>query len=153
MKVNHYKKSEKSIVKKCLFCNIVFYAKRNSAKYCSDSHKVRFHNWIKWAMENYYDDPNEGKILPLGTIPSWNMPEDKLILIGNRESITGALTERLSPKELTHEMLFIEKLVPFSESTTWLKSSTEIFTDIEYIEIMRLLPDQYKLYIWAWEER
>jgi hypothetical protein len=150
MRINHKKKSEKSIVKKCLFCNEVFYAKRDSAKYCSDSHKVQFHNEVKWAKENYYNDPNEGKVLPPGTIPSWNMPEDKLILTGNKESLIKELSEKLSEIELANEILLIENLVPFSVSATWLKSSTEIFTDIEYIEIIRLLPDQYKLYIWAW---
>jgi hypothetical protein len=149
MKVKHYKKSEKSIVKICLFCDKVFYAKRDTAKYCSDLHKVKFHNWIKWAKENYYDDPNEGKVIPPGTITSWNMPEDKVILSGNKESLINVLSEKLSEIELANEILFIENLIPFSVSSAWLKSSIEIFTDNEYIEIIRVLPDQYKLYFWA----
>ena len=140
----------KLIVKTCLFCRKIFYAKRNSAKFCNESHKVQYN---KWAKTTYYDhDPNEGKVLHPGIIINPNIPEDKLIFQGDKDSLYRKLLECLSEEQLFHEKEFIEELIPFSTVKNWLKSSAQVFTDEYFMEVMRISQQEYKLYKESWQE-
>ena len=95
-------------------------------------------------------DPNEGKVLPPGTITSWEMPEDKLVFLGELVSLYCKLTAYVSPDQLTKEKEYIDTLKPFSETKEWLESSIQIFTDNDFMEVFRILPAVYKLYVWPW---
>jgi hypothetical protein len=138
----------KLIVKTCLFCRKIFYAKRDSAKYCCESHKVQYNNWMKTT---YYDhDPNEGIELAPGTITNQQMSEDKLIFQGDQDSLYGKLLEIVSEEQLLHEKEFIENLIPFSTVKGWIRSSSQIFTDRDFMEVLRISYDEYKLYKEPW---
>jgi hypothetical protein len=136
------------IIKTCLFCRKTFYAKRDSAKYCCESHKVQYNNWVKTT---YYDyDPNEGKVLPPGIIINPNIPEDNLIFQGDKDSLYRKLLESMTEEQLFHEKEFIEELTPFSTVKNWLKSSAQVFTDEYFMEVMRISQQEYKLYKESW---
>jgi hypothetical protein len=136
------------IIKTCLFCRKTFYAKRDSAKYCCESHKVQYNNWVKTA---YYDnDPNEGTELPPGTITNQQMSENKLIFQGDKDSLYLKLLEIVSEEHLLLEKEFIENLIPFSTVKNWPKSTAQAFTDEYFMEVMRISPQEYKLYKESW---
>jgi hypothetical protein len=138
------------IVKKCAYCNGTFYAKRNTGTYCSDTCKVKFSKRKTTTQQWYAQDPNEGKKLPPGTITSWEMPEDKLLLRGSKASIIAKLTDLVSEEQLIEEKEFIEKAKPYFASSDWNESVVQIFTDENFIEVFRIFPDDYKLYVWPW---
>jgi len=138
------------IVKQCAFCNRTFYAKRNTATYCSDSCKVKFSIRKRTTPQWYNHDPNEGKKLPPGTITSWEMPEDKLVLRGNKASIIAKLSELVSEEQLLQEKEYIEKLKPYSESSDWTVSAFQILTEENFMEVFRIFLDDNKLYVWPW---
>ena len=140
------------IVKECAFCEDVFYAERNSATYCSDSCKEKFYLRKKTTPQWYDHDPNEGKKLPPGTVTSWEMPEDKLVFYGDLYSLYRKLAEFLSPKQLEEEKAFILNSQPYSKTSDWSESATQIFTDEYFMEVFRIFPDRYKLYVWPWGE-
>jgi len=103
MKKKNKISNSNSIVKTCAFCADVFYAKRESAIYCSDSCKVKFHI-RKTTTPQWYDvDPNEGVKLPPGTVTSWEMPENKLVLSGNLNQLYQELPKYLSALQFTEE--------------------------------------------------
>jgi len=80
-----------------------------------------------------------------GTIPSEEMPEDKLVFIGDLASLYRKLKNYvLSTEDLITEKESIEKLDPYSETNSWDKSMTQIFTDEYNIEVLRVLPAEYK---------
>lgn len=142
--VNEYNKKE------CAFCGEPFYAKNDKAKYCSDSHKVQFSQMVKKSHQWYSHNPNEGKVLPIGTVTSWEMPEDKLVFSGEMASLYYELAAYVSPEQLTQEKEYIEALKPFSETKEWTESSVQIFTDENFMEVFKILPSVYKLYVWQW---
>jgi hypothetical protein len=144
MKIKNRKNQSKLIVKTCLFCRKIFYAKLDTAKYCCDSHKVQYNKWVKTA--DFDRDPNEGKALSPGTITNPQIPEDKLIFQGNKDSLYRKLLEIMSAEDLIHEKEYIEKLIPFSSVKDWSKSITQVFTDKDFMEVMRISPKEYKLY-------
>jgi hypothetical protein len=151
MKKKHRVTGKNLIVKECAFCHDPFYAKRNSAKYCSDSCKVQFNTKNKnhpW----YNNDPNEGKTLPPGTITSWEMPEDKLVFVGDYSSLLQKLTTYVYPHKLFEEKEYIPNMQPFSQTKDWKKSADQIFSDENFMEVFRISPDEYKLYVWPWGE-
>ena len=88
--------------------------------------------------------------MPLGTVTSWEMLEDKLLFSGELTSIHAELVVYVSPEQLTKEKEYIKTLNPFSETQEWSNSSVQIFTDTNFIEIFRILPAVYKLYVWPW---
>jgi len=131
-----------------LFCRKTFYAKRDSAKYCCESHKVQYNNWLKTT---YYDqDPNEGKVLPPGTITNKQISEDNLIFQGDKESLYLKLLEIVSEEQLSQEKKSIEELIPFSTVKNCDKSSAQIFTDRDFMEALRISLEEYKLYKEPW---
>ena len=136
--------------KECAFCCKPFFARSNKAKYCSDSHKVQFSQMVKMSHQWYSQDPNEGKLLPPGIVTSWEMPEEKLVFSGNLKQLQCELSIYISPEQLTIEIENIENHMSFSETKEWIKSATQIFTDKNFIEVFRILPSKYKLYVWPW---
>lgn len=150
MRTKHNKKTEKLIVKTCLFCKKTFYAKRDCAKFCCDSHKVQYNSWIKTTY--FVRDPNEGKALSPGTITNLQIPENKMIFQGDKDSLYRKLLELVPEKQLFQEKEFIEKLIPFSTVKNWSKSSTQVFRDKNFLEVLRISLKDYKLYEDTWEE-
>jgi hypothetical protein len=142
----------KFIVKTCAFCGDTFYAKRNSAIYCTDSCKVKFFIRRTTTPQWYSHDPNEGKKLPPGTVTSWEMPEDKLVFTGELKQLYNELPNYMTSSQLIKEKEFIEKHKPFSETNEWIASASQIFTDENFIEVLRILPNRYKLYVMPWGE-
>ena len=148
MRTKEMNVKNKLIVKTCLFCRKIFYAKRNSAKYCCENHRVQYNNWVKTA---YYDnDPNEGIELTDGTITNQQMSEDKLIFQGDKDSLYRKLLEIVSEEQLLQEKDFIENLIPFSTVKSCLKSTAQAFTDQYFMEVMRISMQEYKLYKESW---
>ena len=141
----------KYIIKICEYCNAKFYAKRKTARFCCDACRVYYY-LEKHRTDNPFGyDPNEGKILPPGTIPSQEMPENKLVFIGDLASLYRELINyTTSPEEFNNEKEFIEQLDPYSITNDWGVSMTQIFTDEFYIEVFRIFPAEYKLYVWPW---
>lgn len=141
----------RSIAKACKFCYRTFYAKRESAKYCSDSCKVRYNREFNCNRNWYSHDPNAGRVIPAGTVTSWEMPEDKVIFRGDIENLYQKMSDYLSDIQLQNESTYIENLKPFSESKEWLKSTSQIFTKTDFIEVLRVSSKEYKLYVWPWD--
>lgn len=144
-------KGNNLIVKNCAFCGDVFNGKRKTAVFCSDLCRIKFHMRKTTTPQWYADDPNEGKKLPPGTITSWEMPEDKLVFMGDLTSLFGELTHYLSLEQLLEEREFILKNRPFSETSEWCESAEQIFTDENFMEVFSIFPDKYKLYVWPWD--
>jgi len=138
-------------IKICEYCNAKFYAKRNTARFCCDACRSYYFQ-EKHKMDHPLGfDANEEKILPPGTIPSQEMPEDKLVFIGDLSSLYRELKNYIaSPEELTNEKEFIEQLDPYSITNDWLESMNQIFTDEFFIEVFRIFQAEYKLYVWPW---
>ncbi len=137
------------IIKICEYCNAKFYAKRKTARFCCDACRVYYFLENHRTDHPFGYDANEGKILPPGTIPSQEMPEDKLVFIGDLSSLYRELKNYItSPEELTNEKEIIEQLDPYSITNNWAVSMTQIFTDELDIEIFRIYPAEYKLYVW-----
>jgi len=98
-------------------------------------------------------DPNEGKILAPGTIPSQEMPEDKLVFTGDLASLYRELADYFnSSEEVNENRDSIEKLEPYTTTGDWVKSMTQIMTAEYFMEVFRILPADYKLYVWPWGE-
>ena len=127
-----------SIEKECAFCSKPFYAKSDRAKYCSDSHKVLFSQLVKRSHQWYSHDPNDSKVILPGTVTSWEMPEEKLVFVGDLLQLKSELSTYMSPEQLTKEILNIEENKPFSETKEWLESTDQIFTQENFIEVFRL---------------
>jgi hypothetical protein len=141
----------KQNAKKCGYCDGNFYAKRDTAFYCSDTCKKQF-NLEKTKNQKWYShDPNKGVRLPFGTVTSWEMPEDKVVFSGELASLYLTLTDYVSQEQLTKENELIEILKPYSETQEWTESSNQIFTDTDLIEVFRISPTVYKLYVWPWD--
>ena len=141
-----------NVKKSCTFCDDTFYAKSISALYCSDSHKQRFYTVKKKLTQDpYYDDINNGKRLAPGTMPSLDMPEDKVVFIGDLKNLQSKLAALLSEQQLMDEMRFINKLKPITVSLDWYDSYWQIFTEEDLMGVFRVSPKKYKLYIWPWE--
>jgi hypothetical protein len=137
---------------KCAFCDTVFYTKSHSARYCSTSCKKQFFKEKKKNQRFYDVDPNRGKTFPRGTVTSWEIPEDKLVFSGDSETLYHKLSDFISPKQFTEEKKYILKLRPFSAIGEWCESATQIFTEENFMEVFRVLPDEYKFYVWPWGE-
>src|ERR1035437_9882244 len=136
--------------KECAFCGEPFYTKTDRAKYCSDSHKVQFSQMVKKSHQWYSHNPNEGKILAPGTFTSSEMPEDKLIFSGEQASLYHELAAYVTQEQFSKEKECIDTLKPFSETKEWTESSVQIFTDNDFMEVFRILPTVYKLYVDPW---
>ena len=149
---NKRKKPEgKYIIKICEYCYAKFYAKRNTARFCCDACRSYYYQEKHRTDHPFGFDANEGKFLPPGTIPSQEMPEDKLVFIGDLASLYRELKKYItSPKELINEKESIEQLDPYSTTHDWGESITQIFTDEFYLEVFRIFPAEYKLYVWPW---
>lgn len=149
---NKRKKPEgKYIIKICEYCNANFYAKRKTARFCCDSCRVYYYLEKHRIDHPFGYDPNEEKILEPGTITSQEMPEGKLVFISNLASLYRELTKYItSSEELTKEKEIIEQLDPFSITNDWEKSMTQIFSYECFIEVFRVFPAEYKLYVWPW---
>jgi hypothetical protein len=152
MKAKKAKSINGCFIKECAFCCKPFFAKTDRAKYCSDSHKVQFSQMVKKSHQWYNIDPNEGKIVLPGTVTSWEMPEEKLVFTGNLIQLNSELAKYMSREQLTVEKEYIENRKPFSETKEWIKSATQIFTEENFMEVFRILPIEYKLYVWPWGE-
>jgi hypothetical protein len=139
------------INKECAFCGKPFFAKSDKAKYCSDSHKVLFSQMVKKSHKWYCINPNEGKILPPGTVTSAEMSEENLIFIGCLYSLFEELIKYLSPVQFQTEKEYILNIPPFSSTKDWAMSANQIFTDDNNIEVFRITPTTYKLYLESWE--
>ncbi len=138
-------------IKICEYCNAKFYAKRNTARFCCDACRSYYFQEKHKTDHPLGFDANEEKILPPGTIPSQEMPEDKLVFIGDLSSLYRELKNYIaSTEELTNEKEFIEQLDPYSITNDWRVSMTQIFTDELDIEIFRIFPAEYKLYVLPW---
>jgi len=149
---NKRKKSDgKYIIKICEYCNAKFYAKRKTAKFCCDACRVYNHQEQHRSDNLFGYDPNKGKLLAPGTIPSQEMSEDKLVFFGNLASLYHELKNYIkSPEILTNEKEFIEQLDSYSITDDWRVSMTQIFTDEFSIEVFRIFPAEYKLYVEPW---
>jgi hypothetical protein len=130
----------------CEFCGEDFYAKTEAAKYCSDSHKVLFCRMVKASRQWYGSDPNEGVLLPPGTVTSSEMPESSLVFKGRLVQLLNELPKHISPEQISKEIEFIESIKPFSKTHQMTKSSVQIFTENNLIEVFRITPVIYKLY-------
>ena len=152
MKRNRYSNIENShFGKRCAFCDSIFDSTRNTAIFCSDSCRQKCYLIRKKQKEEaYIGDPNEGKELPPGTIPSQNVPEDTCVFIGDRENLYLKLKKYFSEKQLIEEENYIEALEPISNTNDWFKSSIQIFTDDHILEVFRTTPFVYKLYTSTW---
>ncbi len=149
---NKRKKPEgQYIIKICEYCNAKFYAKRNTARFCCDACRSYYFQKKHKTDHPLGFDANEGKILPPVTIPSHEMPEDKMIFIGDLAPLYIELDIYVtSPEELATEKDFIEQLDPYSITNDWGESMSQIFTDEFFIEVFRIFPAEYKLYVWPW---
>ncbi|HDY69094.1 hypothetical protein LCGC14_2838490 [marine sediment metagenome] len=149
---NKRKKSDgKYITKICEYCNAKFYAKRKTAKFCCDACRVYNHQEQHRSDNLFGYDPNKGKLLAPGTIPSQEMSEDKLVFFGNLASLYRELKNYIkSPEILINEKEFIEQLDSYSITNDWRVSMTQIFTDEFSIEVFRIFPAEYKLYVEPW---
>jgi len=151
MNKNHKSGKKNIYVKTCAFCGDTFYAKSNSAVFCSTTDKQKFYIRKKTNPQWYSHDPNEGKKLPPGTVTSWEMPENKLVFQGDKVTLYQKLSEKLSKEQLIQEKEYVENLKPFSQTSEWIESSVQIFTDEDFMEVFRVLPSVYKLYVWPWD--
>lgn len=136
---------------KCAFCDTVFYTKSHSARYCSNYCKRQFFKEKKKNQRWYNMDPNRGKTFPMGTITSWEIPEDKLVFSGDLESLYYELSDFISPQQFIEEEKYILKLRPYSETDEWYDSSVQIFSDENFMEVFWISPEVYKFYVWPWE--
>ena len=137
--------------KNCAVCNSVFHTQSHNARYCSVSCKRLFFKEKKRNQKWYVMDPNRGKTLPMGTITSWEIPEDKLVFSGDLESLYPKLSEYLSPEQFVKEKECILKLRPYSETGEWVDSSVQIFTEENFMEVFWISPNTYKFYVLKWE--
>ena len=138
-------------IKICEYCNAKFYAKRNTARFCCDACRSYYFQEKHKTDHPLGFDANEGKILPPGTIPSQEIPEDKLVFIGDLSSLYREIKNYIaSTEELTNEKEFIEQLDPYSITNDWQESMSQIITDEFFIEVFRIFPVEYKLYVWPW---
>ena len=87
--------------------------------------------------------------LPPGTVTSWEMPEDKLAFNGDIVSLYSKLSGKLSKEQLIEEDVYIKNLKPYSETSDWVESSVQIFTDEDFMEVFRTFQNEYKLYVWS----
>jgi len=152
MKRKRKPKEGNFIVKKCSYCFRTFYAKRRTAKYCSDNCKVQYNKNGNKNQRWYNENPNKGKAIPPDVITSWEMPEDTLVLKGDLQSVYNKLSTLVTAEQLVAEKEYIEKLKPYSETYEWGESSVQIFTDENFIEVFRTAHNEYKLYVWPWDE-
>ncbi len=151
MRNKRIKPKGKYIIKICEYCNAKFYAKRNTARFCCDACRSYYFQEKHKTDHPLGFDANEEKILPPGTIPSQEMPEDKLVFIGDLSSLSRELKNYIaSPEELTNEKEFIDQLDPYSITNDWRESMNQIFTDEFFIEVFRIFQAEYKLYVWPW---
>ena len=140
------------IVKICEYCNAKFYAKRNTAKFCCDA--CRVYNYLEQHRTDnpFGEDPNKGKLLAPGTIPSQEMPEEKLVFMGDLASLYRELAGYITSQiEFQSEKGLIEQIDPYSKTNDWRDSMTQLFPDGYFIEVFRVLPAEYKLYVWSEE--
>lgn len=141
-----------NVKKSCAYCDETFYAKSISARFCSDSHKQRFFIVKKIIMQDTYcENPNKGKRLAPGTMPSQQMSEDEVIYTGSLDSLYLKLRSYIDDQQLHKEKIFIDRLKPIIESKDWHNSICQIFTDIEMMEVFRVTSRKYKLYRSPWK--
>jgi hypothetical protein len=115
MRNKRKKPDGKYIIKICEYCNAKFYAKRKTAKFCCDACRVYNHLEQHRTDNPLGYDPNKGKLLAPGTIASQEMPEEKLVYIGDLASLYHELKNYFtSPAEFIEEKEFIEQLDPYS---------------------------------------
>lgn len=134
--------------KNCAVCNSVFHTKSHSARYCSTSCKKLFFKAKRKNQRWYNVDPNRGKTFPMGTITSWEIPEDKLVFSGELETLFQKLSEFISPEQFANEKERILKLQPYSETGEWYDSSVQIFIEENFMEVFWISPKVYKFYVW-----
>ena len=138
--------------KECAFCDRVFYAKKNTATFCKDSHKQLFFNVKKIIIQDpYFENPNKGKRLAPGTMPSQQMSEDEVIFTGSLDTLYLKLRNYIDEQQLRKEKIFIKGLIPIMESKDYHDSICQIFTDIEFMEVFRVTRRKYKLYRSPWK--
>lgn len=135
---------------KCVVCGNIYYAKRNTSKYCSDLCKQQCHELRTQNRNGYFDDVNLGTKLEHGTIPSQQMPESLLVLTGNKEELLIKLTSFLSSDQIKNEEPFIDNIQPIVETKDWFESSTQIFSKTHLLEVMQINQTTYKLYADKW---
>ena len=143
----------KYIIKNCEYCNAKFYAKRKTAMFCCNTCRV-YNHLEKHRSDNPFGyDPNRGNILAPGAVPSQEMPEEKLVFMGDLASLYRELKGYFSsPNEFQSEKELIEQLDPYSITNSWGESMTQLFPDGYFIEVFRVLPTEYKLYVWPEED-
>ncbi len=146
------KRRRRKIRKSCAFCDRVFYAKKNTATFCKNSHRQLFFNVKKIIIQDpYYENPNKGKRLAPGTMPSQQMSEDEVIFTGSLDTLYLKLRNYIDEQQLREEKIFINKLKPIIESKDWSNSICQIFTDKEMMEVFRVTRRKYKLYRMPWK--
>ncbi len=142
---------EASYVKTCIICEFIFYPKSNKAIFCCDACKQRCYILRKKQREGYSGDPNKGVILPAGTIPSQEIPEEKLVYYGFKPEMLEALSNYVSRDNLPQEKRHIDQLESITDTMDWFVSSIQVFTDQFLLEVMRVNSRKYKLYAWKWD--
>jgi len=152
MRDKRIKPNTNYIIKRCSYCNGIFYAKRTTAKFCSDTHRIYSHKEKNRSANYFGEDPNEGAWLPPGTIPSNDMPESKLVFTGDLASLLVEISEYLTKEELDRKLESILGLPPYSETKSWEDSSEQIINNEYYLEVFRILIADYKLYVWPEED-
>ena len=151
MRNKRKKPDGKYIIKICDYCNAKFYAKRITARFCCDACRVYNHLEQHRTDNPLGYDPNEGKLLAPGTIPSEEMPEEKLVYKGDLASLYRELKSYITSSiEFIEEKKIIEQLDPYSRTNDWAVSMTVMFSEEYFIEVFRVLPTEYKLYVWPW---
>jgi len=140
------------IKKSCAFCDITFYAKSVSAIFCSDSHRQQFYYVKKKIIQDpYFENPNKGKRLAPGTMPSQQMSEEEVIITGSLDTLYLKLHNYIDEQQLRNEKILIARITPIIESKDWSDSICQIFTDKEMMEVFRVTRRIYKLYRAPWK--
>ena len=141
-----------TVKKRCAFCSTYFYAMRSSAKYCCNSCKQKQYLAKKEDQKSYTRNENQDEKLPVKSPYESEMTEDKLVFAGDLTNLFHKLIEYLSDDQLIEEEENISNLLPLRETGEWAESSIQVLTDQEMIEVFRIMPDVYKLYVCPWED-
>ena len=135
----------------CPLCGKVFYAKRQTAIYCSDTCKQTAYQLRKENRNGYEGDLNKNVKLPPGTITSQGSPESDFIFSGTLDELKQFLLENyLMEEDLEFEMKYVQKLKPICITQLWEDSSCQLHLNSHVIEVMFIHPGCYKLYAHVW---
>jgi len=141
----------KNIEMRCVICGKIYYAYRNTSKFCSDDCKQICHA-LRTANKNGYNgDVNMGVKLKHGSIPSQEMSESLLVFSGSYEELIRKLSSYISNDQLKEELAYIKDHRPIIDTMDWFESSPQILTNTHLLEIMQINKMTYKLYVYEWK--